>query len=386
MQEVSMKYRRFGKLNWKVSALGFGAMRLPIIGGEAGRIDEPEATEMITYAIDQGVNYIDSGYTYHRGNSETLLGKILKEGYREKVKVATKMPTWLVKSHQDMDKCLNEQLSKLQLDHLDFYLLHGLNKERWQRLTELDVLSWAERKMDEGKFEHFCFSFHDEYEVFKNIVDSYERWTLCQIQYNYVDAGYQAGIRGLKYAASKGLAVVVMEPIAGGRLAIKPPKEIQTMWDESGIKRTAAEWALQWVWNQPEVSVALSGMSTMRQVVENVKSADRSGPGLLTEKELELMNQVSQKYRELGFIGCTGCGYCTPCPEGVSIPQIVSFFNEFFVKNRSDEVRKKYLQQTAPECRAARCVKCGKCEELCPQQLPIREILSSANWLFEQET
>jgi hypothetical protein len=386
MQEVSMKYRRFGKLNWKVSALGFGAMRLPIIGGEAGRIDEPEATEMITYAIDQGVNYIDSGYTYHRGNSETLLGKILKEGYREKVKVATKMPTWLVKSHQDMDKCLNEQLSKLQLDHLDFYLLHGLNKERWQRLTELDVLSWAERKMDEGKFEHLCFSFHDEYEVFKNIVDSYERWTLCQIQYNYVDAGYQAGIRGLKYAASKGLAVVVMEPIAGGRLAIKPPKEIQTMWDESGIKRTAAEWALQWVWNQPEVSVALSGMSTMKQVVENVKSADRSGLGLLTEKELELMNRVSQKYRELGFIGCTGCGYCTPCPEGVSIPQIVSFFNEFFVKNRSDEVRKKYLQQIAPECRAARCVKCGKCEELCPQQLPIREILSRANWLFEQET
>jgi predicted aldo/keto reductase-like oxidoreductase len=381
-----MKYRRFGKLNWKVSALGFGAMRLPVIGSDAGRIDEPEATKMITCAIDQGVNYIDSGYTYHKGNSETLLGKILKEGYREKVKVATKMPTWLVKSHQDMDKCLNEQLSKLQLDHLDFYVLHGLNKERWQRLTELDVFSWAERKMDDGKFEHFGFSFHDEYEVFKNIVDSYERWTLCQIQYNYVDAGYQAGTRGLKYAASKGLAVVVMEPIAGGRLAIKPPKEVQTTWDESGIRRTAAEWALQWVWNQPEVSVALSGMSTMKQVVENVKSADRSGPSLLTEKELELVNKVSQKYQELGFIGCTGCGYCTSCPEGVSIPQIVSFSDEFFVKNRSDEVRKKYLQQIAPECRAARCVKCGKCEELCPQQLPIREILSRATWLFEQET
>jgi predicted aldo/keto reductase-like oxidoreductase len=381
-----MKYRRFGKLDWKVSALGFGAMRLPIICGEAGRIDEPEATKMITCAIDQGVNYIDSGYTYHKGNSETLLGKILKGGYREKVKVATKMPTWLVKSHQDMDKCLNEQLSKLQLDHLDFYLLHGLNKERWQRLTELDVLSWAERKMDEGKFEHFGFSFHDEYEVFKNIIDSYERWTLCQIQYNYADAGYQAGTRGLKYAASKGLAVVAMEPIAGGRLAIKPPKEVQTTWDESGIKRTAAEWALQWVWNQPEVSVALSGMSTMKQVEENMKSADSSGPGLLTEKELELINRVSQKYRELGFIGCTGCGYCTPCPEGVSIPQIASFFNEFFVKNRSDEVRKKYLQQISPECRAERCVKCGKCEELCPQQLPIREILSRVTWLFEQGT
>lgn len=381
-----MKYRRFGKLDWKVSALGFGAMRLPIICGEAGRIDEPEATKMITFAIDLGVNYIDSGYTYHKGNSETLLGKILKGGYREKVKVATKMPTWLVKSHQDMDKCLNEQLSKLQLDHLDFYLLHGLNKERWQRLTELDVLSWAERKMDEGKFEHFGFSFHDEYEVFKNIIDSYERWTLCQIQYNYADAGYQAGTRGLKYAASKGLAVVAMEPIAGGRLAIKPPKEVQTTWDESGIKRTAAEWALQWVWNQPEVSVALSGMSTMKQVEENMKSADSSGPGLLTEKELELINRVSQKYRELGFIGCTGCGYCAPCPEGVSIPQIASFFNEFFVKNRSDEVRKKYLQQISPECRAERCVKCGKCEELCPQQLPIREILSRVTWLFEQGT
>jgi predicted aldo/keto reductase-like oxidoreductase len=381
-----MKYRRFGRLNWKVSTLGFGAMRLPTIGGEVGRIDEPEATKMITYAIDQGVNYIDSAYTYHRGNSEILLGKILKEGYREKVKVATKMPTWLVKSRQDMDKCLDEQLSKLQLDHLDFYLLHGLTKERWQKLTELDVLSWADRKMSEGKFEHFGFSFHDEYEVFKNIIDSYERWTLCQIQYNYTDAGYQAGTRGLKYAASKGLAVVVMEPIAGGRLAIRPPKEVQTLWEESDIKRTAAEWALLWVWNQPEVSVALSGMSTMKQVAENVKSADRSGPNLLTEKELELIKQVSQKYEELGSIGCTSCGYCTPCPEGVSIPQIISFFNEFFMRNRSDEVRKEYLQQIAPECRTVRCAKCGKCEKLCPQQLPIREILSRANWLFEQET
>lgn len=381
-----MKYRRFGKLNWKVSALGFGAMRLPTIGGEAGKIDEPEAIKMITYAVDEGVNYIDSAYTYHEGNSEILLGKILKQGYRDRVKVATKMPTWLVKSRQDMDKCLNEQLGKFQLDRLDFYLLHGLNKERWQRLRELDVLSWAERKMDEGKFEYFGFSFHDEYEVFKNIIDSYEGWTLCQIQYNYVDAGYQAGTRGLKYAASKDLAVVVMEPIAGGRLAIKPPKEVQAVWDESGFRKTAAEWALQWVWNQPEVSVALSGMSTMKQVMENVQSAEHSSSGLLTKKELELIEKVSQKYKERGSIGCTGCGYCTPCPEGVSIPQIVSFFNEFFMKNRSDEVRKEYLQQIAPECRAMKCAKCGKCEELCPQQLPIREILGRATWLFEHET
>lgn len=379
-----MKYRRFGKLDWQVSALGFGAMRLPIIGNDAAKINEPEAISMIRYAIDHGVNYIDTAYPYHGGNSEALVGKALKDGYREKVKLATKMPTWLVNSQQDMDKYLEEQLKRLGTS-IDFYLLHGLTNERWQKLKVLGVIDWAERKMAQGKFDHIGFSFHDEYEAFSNIVDSYENWTLCQIQYNYSDEQYQAGTRGLKYAASKGLAVVVMEPIAGGRLAVKPPRTIQEIWDKARLKRTQAEWALLWVWNHPEVSVTLSGMSSMQQVKENVRTADESGINKLTKEELSLINQVALEYKNVGFIGCTGCRYCLPCSQGVNITEIISFYNEFYVKNMGDEVKAKYWEHITPESQAKRCIACGKCEELCPQHLPIKDVLRKAAWIFEQE-
>jgi len=384
MEVSPMKYRNFGKLNWKVSALGFGAMRLPIIGNDAAKIDEPEAIRMIRNAIDNGVNYVDTAYTYHRGQGEILVGKALQDGYRERIKLATKMPAWLVKSQQDMDKYFDEQLHKLQVDQIDFYLLHGLDGERWQKLTELDVLRWLEKKQDEGKIMHAGFSFHDEYPEFQKIIDSYSGWTFCQIQYNYMDSEYQAGTKGLKYAASKGLAVVVMEPIAGGRLAMKQPAGIEAIWDKAKIKRTPAEWALQWVWNQPEVSVALSGMSTMDQVKENVQSANRSSPGVLTASELQLINEVASKYKELGFIGCTGCRYCIPCPEGVNIPEIISLYNEYFMKDKDDAIKTKYWEHITPESQAKRCARCGKCEELCPQKLTIREVLNRAAWIFEQ--
>jgi predicted aldo/keto reductase-like oxidoreductase len=285
-----------------------------------------------------------------------------------------------------MDKYLEEQLTKLNTDHVDFYLLHGLNAERWQKLTGLNVLRWFEKERDEGKIKHFGFSFHDEYSVFKNIIDSYKEWTLCQIQYNYMDADYQAGKKGLKYAASKGLAVVVMEPIAGGRLGVTPPTEIQTIWDEAETKRTPAEWALQWVWNQREVSVALSGMSTLEQARENIQSADRSGPAVLTKKETQLINRVASKYKQFGFVGCTSCKYCLPCPEGVNIPKIISLYNEYYMKDRDDEVKKKYWEHITKESQAKRCARCGKCEELCPQKLAIRDVLSRAAWIFEEDT
>lgn len=379
-----MKYRNFGKLNWKVSALGFGAMRLPIIGNDAAKIDEPAAIRMIRHAIDNGVNYVDTAYPYHRGQGEILVGKALQDGYRERIKLATKMPAWLVKSQQDMDKYLEEQLHKLQVNQIDFYLLHGLDGERWQKLTELDVLRWLEKKQDEGKIVHVGFSFHDEYPAFQTILDSYSGWTFCQIQYNYMDSEYQAGTKGLKYAASKGLAVVVMEPIAGGRLAMKQPAGIEAVWDKAKIKRTPAEWALQWVWSQPEVSVALSGMSTMDQVKENVQSANRSSPGMLTASEVQLINEVAAKYKELGFIGCTGCRYCIPCPEGVNIPEVISLYNEYFMKDKDDAIKTKYWEHITPESQAKRCARCGKCEELCPQKLTIREVLNRAAWIFEQ--
>jgi hypothetical protein len=381
-----MKYRSFGRLDWKVSALGFGAMRMPIIGNDAAKIDESEAIRMIRFAIDNGVNYLDTAYPYHRGNSETLVGKALKDGYREKIKLATKMPTWLINSEEDMDKYLEEQLRRLCLKQVDFYLLHGLTEERWQKLAELNVLKWLEKKRDEGKISYFGFSFHDKYDAFKKIIDSYKGWTLCQIQYNYMDSDYQAGTRGLKYAATKGLAVVVMEPIAGGRLSVKPPAEIEATWDTAEFKRKPAEWALQWVWNQPEVSVALSGMSTMEQIEENIRSADRSGPRTLKKEELQLIGQVAAKYKQLGFVGCTGCRYCLPCPHGVNIPEIISLYNEYYIKDMNDEIKKKYWEHITKESQAKRCERCRTCEELCPQKLTISDVMSRAAWIFEQET
>lgn len=378
-----MEYRRFGKLNWQASALGFGAMRLPILEGDVTRIDESVAVKMIRYAIDHGVNYIDTAYPYHGGNSEIFVGKALQDGYREKVRVATKMPTWLIKSKKGMTKYLEEQLHKLKMDYVDFYLLHGLDRARWLKLKEFDVLGWSEKQIAEGKIRHLGFSFHDKFSAFKEIVDSYE-WTLCQIQYNYMDTEYQAGTEGLKYAASKGFAVVIMEPIGGGRLAINPPEEIQKLWSEEGGGRSPAEWALQWVWDHQEVSVVLSGMSTMSQVVENVESASHSSPNSLSEAEHGFIDKIRQKYQELGFIGCTNCKYCLPCPEGVDIPQIIALYNKYFAKGRDDQVKKEYWKQITPESHAKRCVKCGKCEELCPQQLPIKRILSRASWVFKR--
>jgi predicted aldo/keto reductase-like oxidoreductase len=382
-----LKYRKFGRLDWSVSVLGFGAMRLPIIGGDQSKINEPEAIKMIRYAIDHGVNYIDTAYPYHGGNSEVVVGKALKDGYREKAKVATKMPIGRINTKEELNKIFDEQLRRLQFDYIDFYLLHGLNRDSWRKTLELNVLDWAERQMADGRIKHLGFSFHDEFEIFKEIIDSYN-WDFCQIQYNYVDnesSRQTPGTEGLKYAASKGLAVVIMEPIKGGLLAVTPPKEVQAIWDESEIKRSPVEWALLWVWNHPEVSVALSGMSTMEQLIENIQLANRSGPNILTHKELEIIYKVREKYLQYGFVGCTGCRYCMPCPQNVSIPEILAFYNEVLraaSEMQRREVIEKYYATVPQDKRADACINCGTCEGRCPQKLPIRGLLSRARWML----
>jgi predicted aldo/keto reductase-like oxidoreductase len=380
-----MKYRRFGKLNWHASILGFGAMRLPVIGGDFRKIDETQSIEMLRHAIDNGVNYVDTAYTYHMGTSETVVGKALRGDYQEKVKVATKMPCWLINSQQDMDKYLDEQLARLGIDKLDFYLLHGLNNERWEKLSKLDACGWAEKKMDQGKFDHLGFSFHDSLQTFQKILDSYGNWTLCQILYNYMDANYEAGKEGLEYAASKEMAVIVMEPIAGGRLAMPLSDEIQAIWDKAKTKRTPSSWALLWVWNHPEVTVVLSGMSALAQVKENLETASIAEPGILSKEELRLYKQVASKYRRLGFVKCSACRYCQPCPNGVDVPTIISFYNEYFMKNRAESVKREYMEKVKPQSRAKMCKRCGKCEELCPQHLPIRRIISTSSFIFDQD-
>jgi predicted aldo/keto reductase-like oxidoreductase len=248
-----MQYRKFGTLDFDVSALGFGAMRFPTKKeGDKRVIDEDEARKMVYYAIDNGVNYIDTAYPYHDGQSEVFVGKALKDGYRDKVKVATKLPSWMVKEASDFDSLFNEQLERLQMEYVDFYLLHTLNTDLWPKIRDLGVIEWAEKQIKQGRIRYLGFSFHDKAPVFLEIVDAYD-WTFCQIQYNYMDIEEQAGTAGLKHAASKGMAVVVMEPILGGRL-VDPPQRVQALWETAETKRTPVDWALQWLWNQPEVS------------------------------------------------------------------------------------------------------------------------------------
>jgi uncharacterized protein len=377
-----MQYRKFGKLDWEVSALGFGAMRLPVLGDNpaAGNpeIDEPEAVRMIRHSIDHGVNYLDTAYPYHGGKSEVVVGQALKDGYRERIKLATKMPSWFIQTYEDFDKYLNEQLEKLQTDHIDFYLLHGLNKQHWPKLRDLQVVQWAENTIKDGRIGHLGFSFHDDLATFKQIIDGYDRWTFCQIQYNFMDIEYQAGTEGLQYAAGKGLALVIMEPLRGGQLAKEPPESVKEVWKRAPVKRSAADWALQWLWNQPEVSVVLSGMTTMQQVIENVASAEISAIGSLDEKALALIEEARGQYRKLSPIPCTGCQYCMPCPNSVNIPHAFQYYNDAIMYNDPRTARFRYRQE-AKEAWADNCIECLECEEKCPQQIPIAEWLKKAH-------
>jgi predicted aldo/keto reductase-like oxidoreductase len=377
-------YRKFGKLTWQASVLGFGIMRLPVIDGNRAQIDEVEATRMLRYAIDRGLNYLDSGYTYHGGSSEKFLGRALQNGYRPRVRLATKLPCWVVEKREDFDRYLDEQLERLQTDQIDFYMLHALSKKHWPRLRDMGYLPWAEKAMADGRIGHLGFSFHDEYELFQQIIDDYDGWTMCQIQYNYMDVEHQAGRRGLEYAADKGLAVVVMEPIRGGALCSKVPPSVQAIWDRAPVQRSAAEWALQWLWNQPEVTVALSGMSTLQHIEENLVSADRSGPSHLTADELTLVNAVRTAYEELCPIPCTDCKYCLPCPSGVAIPGVFEVYNDLMMFG--DEARSKMVYSWLEEDeRANLCIECGECLEKCPQGIEIPQWLAAAHKALCQE-
>jgi predicted aldo/keto reductase-like oxidoreductase len=365
-----MQYRKFGKLDWQVSALGFGCMRLPVIDGKMGNIDQEKTTEMIHRAIEAGVNYFDTAYVYHEQKSEAALGKALLGGYRERVKIATKSPIWLIKQTEDFDRLLNEQLERLQTDAIDFYLLHALDRNSWAKVLELGLLGRAEAALADGRIRHLGFSFHDNLSVFKQIVDGYSGWTFCQIQYNYMDIEFQAGTEGLRYAASKGLAVVIMESLRGGKLAVDLPAT-RPIWEAAARKRKPADWALQWLWNQPEVSVALSGMGTLEQVEENIASANISGPGRLDAGELVLVDKAREVIKGLSPIPCTACEYCLPCPNGVHIPSNFDTYNQAAMFNDLDHSRFAYKNFIADDQKAANCIQCEECLEKCPQHIPI---------------
>jgi hypothetical protein len=378
-----MQYRDFGKLDFKPSALGFGAMRLPVLTDDDGRpefkrIDYPLATEMLHRAIEAGVNYVDTAWMYHEDTSEVWLGEALKGGYRERVKVASKMPVWDVKKPEDFDRILDIQLGRLQDDHIDFYLLHGLDADHWRTVLEQGQLESAERALGDGRIRHLGFSFHGLYEDFETIVAATDLWEFVQIQFNYMDEDYQAGRKGLELAAGKGLGVIVMEPVRGGAIARNVPPQVQAVWDEAPIERSPAEWALQWVWNEPEVSFLLSGMSTMQHVVEDLEYADRSRPGLLTSDELALVARVRDLYRELSPIPCTSCRYCMPCPQGVAIPEVLGLYNDTHMYQNLDRAQFVYRVFWNENERADKCTACGECVEKCPQGIDIPVWLEKA--------
>jgi len=381
-----MQYRKFGKLGFDVSAFGLGCMRFPLKEQPDGsrdysQIDEEEAIRMIRYAVDHGVNYLDTAYPYHGGNSERVVGKALKDGYREKVKLATKCPVWMVNGPDDFEKLLDEQLGKLEVDYVDFYLLHALNKESWKKVLEYDGLSFLDRAKQSGKIKYAAFSFHDELPVFKEIIDSYP-WDMCQIQLNILDDEYQAGVEGLRYAHSKGISVVIMEPLKGGKLAQHVPNDIQAAWDKAPVKRSPQEWAFRWLANFPEVTVILSGSSTMDQLKDSIQIFETAAPNSLTEEELSIIQEVKNLYKSKIKVDCTACNYCMPCPSGLNIPRKFQLYNDSAMYEVFEEYANHYQRFIQEGKDASHCVECGQCEAACPQSLPIIEKLKELHAYF----
>lgn len=373
-----MLYREVPKNGDKLSVLGYGCMRFPV---KRHGIDEKQAEKQILYAIDRGVNYYDTAHPYHNGKSEPFLGKVLaRNNCRDKVKIATKLPHWSASSKEDMDILLGEQLEKLKTDRIDYYLIHALNGELWETAKRNGVLAFMDDALKKGKIINAGFSFHGLSEDFNVIVDDYD-WTFCQIQYNFLDTQNQAGTAGMQYAASRDIAVIIMEPLRGGNLAKTPPPTIQKIWDKADRKKTPVAWSLGWIWNHPEVTVILSGMNNDAHIDENLALAEQALPTSYSQKEIALVEEAAEEFRNVMRVGCTGCQYCMPCPAGVNIPSCFECYNSRHAfKDKSAKMM--YLFQnggivTAKPTLASVCVQCEKCLEKCPQNLPIPDLLQA---------
>ncbi len=374
----------------RLSVLGYGCMRLPEKGG---RIDEARAQKQLRSAIDRGVNYVDTAMPYHMGASEPFVGRALREGYREKVKLATKMPHWSVQTREDMDRFLSVQLDNLQTDRIDYYLIHNLQSASWKKLRELGVEDFIRRSVDGGKIGSIGFSYHGGKADFKEIVDSYA-WEFCQLQINYLDQDNQAGLEGMRYAAAKGMGIIAMEPLRGGALARTSAPQFQSIWDGAPVRRSPAEWALRWVWNLPEVTLALSGMNEESHIDENLRVADEAAAGSLTGREIEIVDRVCVTYRQGLKVGCTGCRYCMPCPSGVQIASCFAAYNEAFMgaPKGIETPRLRYIVDASglftgtAKGFASQCTECKKCLGKCPQHIAIPTHLKEVAKKFEGPT
>ncbi|MDR3205290.1 MAG: aldo/keto reductase [Deltaproteobacteria bacterium] len=385
--------RIIGQTGLSSSILGFGCMRLPITGKTNDSVDVDLSVSMIRQAVDRGVTYVDSAYPYHSnsrtepGMSEPILGQALRGGYREKVTLATKLPTWLVEKRSDMDKFLDLQLSRLGVSQIDFYLAHNLNSSVWDKLLSLGLRQFMDEAVKDGRIHFPGFSFHDFYPIFEKIVSSYD-WAFAQIQYNYLDTEYQAGKKGLELAASKGMGLVIMEPLRGGFLVNSMPPEPREILTEARPDWSLPAWALNFIWNHPQVSVVLSGMSTPEQVDENILLAEQWHEGLFTARDDAALTKVKEYFAANIKANCTSCGYCMPCPSGVDIPKNLTFLNQYYLfdtEAAKSACRYYYSIQLTEEQRSSNCVGCKECEEKCPQSLTIPEFLAQTAQCYKSE-
>lgn len=375
-REVNMEKRKFDNLNVESSLLGFGCMRFPLT--DDGKIEEVEAEKMLDLAIENGVTYIDTAYPYHDGDSEPFVGRVLKKYDRDSFTLATKLPIWKINSQEEAREVFESQLKRLDVDYVDFYLLHALDADKWKKVLEYHIIDMCEELRAQGKIKYLGFSFHDEFNVFEEII-KYHDWDFCQLQLNYMDMGIQAGQKGVDLANELGVPLVVMEPIKGGTLA-SLPDDVTQMFKDYLPEATLASWALRYVGTLSGVKVILSGMSTLEQVKDNLKTFNHYQN--LSQEELEIVNKVAETLHSRTQNGCTGCAYCMPCPFGVDIPSNFKYWNNCFVYDDEPLFKGKYLKMS-DQAKASNCKECGACEKMCPQQLPIRKDLKRVVKDFE---
>lgn len=377
-----MQKRILGKTGEEVSILGFGAMRLPLVDPKNPEsIDEDMAVAMARSAFDSGVNYIDTAYNYHGasammpGQSELFVGRILRDGYRGKVKVATKLPTWVVQNRKHMGEILDSQLERIGVEQIDFYLAHNFNHNTWPATRNMGILEFLAEAKKDGRVKHVGFSYHDNAELFEELLDVFD-WSFVQIQYNYLDTDFQAGRRGLEAAAARGMGVVVMEPLRGGLLTQRMPLEYEEFLAGVHPGWSLADWGLRWVWDQPEVGIVLSGMSTIEQVKENVAIANDVGS--LSRKEREALQEIRERFLSRIEVNCTGCGYCLPCPSGVNIPGVFNLYNDYnLVDSEANHniASFSYNAYMGDQEVAGNCTSCGVCEPRCPQGIEMSKVM-----------
>jgi len=378
-----MQYRKMPKSDDNLSVLGFGCMRFKQKSGKNGSIlsnfDVELAKKQVLHAIDSGLNYLDTAWPYHRGASESFLGEhiLSDKAVRDKVFIATKLPCMMIFKKEKMEEIFQKQLEKLKCDYIDYYLMHWLDGTTWERMKKLGIIDFIEKIKREKKVRHVGFSFHGSQSEFMDIIDDYD-WDFVQVQYNILDVNFQAGIAGIKRAAQKKMGVIVMEPLRGGSLAGRLPKEVKEIYDTVPIKKSAADWALSWIYNNPDVTVVLSGMNEMVHIAENIKIADEAHPNSMTDTELDIIKKVRDKYLELMQVSCTGCGYCMPCPAGINIPDAFKYLNNYnmFKHGRSKNDYMLYAGVKTADGKphwTTSCIDCEKCEKACPQSLEVRK-------------